>query len=169
MGYFLPHRLIQRLAASRPGAWFFAPLLHHLDAAILWLTRGRYTLSGMLAGVPTVIVTVTGARSGRVRDVPLLAIHDPDNPAVFALIATNWGREPYPAWYFNLKANPRAVCSFDGRRAGYRAHEAHGEEYERFWNAAVRLYRGYLHYKQRITRRPIPILVMTPDNKTIIP
>jgi deazaflavin-dependent oxidoreductase (nitroreductase family) len=157
-----PHRLVQALAASRPGAWFFAPLLHHLDAAVLWLTRGRHTLSALLAGVPTVIVTVTGARSGRRRDVPLLAVHDPENPSVFALIATNWGRQPYPAWYFNLKANPQAACSFGGRRADYLAQEAQGAEYERFWNQAVHLYRGYALYRQRIRGRHIPIMIMTP-------
>lgn len=154
--------LVQRLAASRPGAWFFAPLLHHLDAFALRLSRRRVSVSGMLAGVPTVVLTCTGAKSGKARTLTLLRVDDPDRPGVFGVIASNWGRAPHPAWYHNLTADPRAVCAFDGRTANYRAHEAGGTEYDRFWKAALAIYGGYLGYKQRIRTRNIPIMVLEP-------
>lgn len=153
---------VQSLASSRPGAWMFAHVAHPLDALVLWISRGRTTLTGVLAGVPTVILTTTGAKSGRPRSLPLLCIRDAQDSFVFALIATNWGRRRYPAWYFNLRAHPQAVCSIDGRTAAYVAHEASGEEYDRFWSYATRIYKGYPLYKQRITGRHIPVMVMKP-------
>jgi deazaflavin-dependent oxidoreductase (nitroreductase family) len=160
--YSLLHRLVQSIAASPPGAWFFARTLHHFDRPFLALTGGRATLSGLLAGVPIVTVTTRGARSGLPRTTPLICIHDRERPEAFALIATNWGQAHYPAWYFNLKANPEADCRLQGRAGRYRAHEAAGEEYDRFWQYATAVYRGYPLYKQRISGRRIPILIMTP-------
>ena len=108
-----------------------------------------------------VMVTTTGRRSGKPRTSPLLPIRDPSNPGSFALIASNWGRPHYPAWYFNLKANPQAECDVEGRTRQYAAREAAGEEYERFWEYATETYAGYVLYKQRAGRR-IPVLVMEP-------
>ena len=156
--------LTKKLAASNFGIWFFAPLLHHLDAAVLGLTGGRRTLSGLVTGVPTVVVTTTGARTGKSRTLTLLRVPDETNPRVFAVIATNWARPRLPGWYLNLKANPRAVCSIDGRTGTYTAHEAGGAEYDRFWKGAVAIFPGYLGYKRRLAdRRHIPIMVMQPD------
>ncbi len=153
---------IQTIAASRPGAWFFARTMHYFDSIFLALSGGRTTMTSIVAGLPTVIVTTTGAKSGRLRRLPLLCIRDAHEPTTFALIATNWGQRRYPAWYFNLKANSQASCSIDGQTGSYVAHEATGEEYERFWNYAADTYKGYPLYKQRITGRQIPIMVMTP-------
>jgi deazaflavin-dependent oxidoreductase (nitroreductase family) len=156
------HLAIQKLASTRPGAWLLAPVAHHLDALFLRLSRGRRTLSGLLAGIPTVILTSTGAKSGEARTLPLLCVPHEADPSVFALVATNWGQRNYPAWYFNLKAHPQATCSINGRSASYIAHEAAGEEYDRFWKRATALYHGFLNYKERITARHIPIMVMEP-------
>ncbi len=154
--------LMQRLAASRPGAWFYARTLHHLDKLILKLSGGRVTLTSLVAGLPVVMVTTTGAKSGRRRILPLLCIRDQHDPTTFALIASNWGQRHHPAWYFNLKASPRATCAIAGQVGTYVAHEAGGEEYERFWRYAAETYLGYPLYKQRVGGRSIPILVMTP-------
>ncbi len=108
------------------------------------------------------MVTTLGAKSGLPRTVPLLYIASEDDPSTFALIATNFGQERYPAWYFNLKANPRAVCTLNGETREYLAHEAKDEEYQRYWELAVNTYFGYNLYKQRIHTRPIPIIVLTP-------
>jgi deazaflavin-dependent oxidoreductase (nitroreductase family) len=155
--------LIQKITASAAGARLVAPVLHHFDRALLGLSRGRNSLTSMLAGAPVVLVTATGARSGLARTVPLLCIQDEDRPDVFALIATNFGRDNFPGWYHNLKANPRAVCAIGGHSKGYLAHEASGEEYARFWQWAVDTYFGYALYKQRVHARHIPIMVMVPE------
>jgi len=63
---------------------------------------------------------------------------------------------------FNLKANPRAVGAIRGQIETYIAHEASGEEYDRFWQYAANTYPGYPLYKHRVGARRIPIMIMTP-------
>jgi deazaflavin-dependent oxidoreductase (nitroreductase family) len=160
--YSLFNLVMQRIAASPPGAWFFARTLHHLDKIFLRLSNGRKTMSSLVSGLPVVVVTTKGARSGLPRTIPLLCIRDECNPATFALIATNWGQQHYPGWYFNLKANPNVRCSIAGKTGEYLAQEAEDEEYDRFWQFAVDAYVGFPLYKQRIRGRRIPIMIMTP-------
>ncbi|MBP1467209.1 nitroreductase family deazaflavin-dependent oxidoreductase [Candidatus Chloroploca sp. M-50] len=161
---YAPFRLImQKIAASSPGSWYYARTLHFVDGIALRLSGGRLTMTSLFTGLPVVSVTTTGAKSGLPRTVPLLCIRDERDPANFAIIATNWGQKQYPAWYFNLKANPRATCSLTGKTGTYLAHEAVDEEYARFWQYASNTYFGYPLYKQRIHARSIPIMVMTPD------
>jgi deazaflavin-dependent oxidoreductase (nitroreductase family) len=160
--YSLFHSMMQRISASKPGAWFFAHTLHHFDHIFLKLSGGRMTMTSLVAGLPVVILTSKGAKSGLPRTVPLLCIRDEQAPESFAVIATNWGQKPYPAWYFNLRANPEASCSIAGQVRQYQANEAQNEEYERFWQYASNTYLGYPLYKQRIVGRRIPIIVMKP-------
>ena len=156
------HSVMQKIAASKPGAWFLARTLHHFDRIFLKLLGGRVTMTSLVAGLPVVILTSKGAKSGLPRTVPLLFIRDESDPASFALIATNWGQKPYPAWYFNLKANPNATCSIASQIGQFLAHEAQAGEYDRFWQYASDTYLGYPLYKQRIVGRHIPIIVMMP-------
>jgi deazaflavin-dependent oxidoreductase (nitroreductase family) len=155
------HLVMQKIAASSPGAWFYARTLHHFDKIFLRLSGNRMAMTSLVAGLPLVIVTTTGAKSGLPRALPLLCIRDESDPSTFAIIATNWGQQHYPAWYFNLKANPHAQCSIAGVTGQYTAHEATGEEYARYWQYAEDTYLGYSLYKQRIRGRNIPIMVMT--------
>ncbi len=157
--YSLFHFLMQKIASSRSGAWYFSRTLHHSDRAFLKLTAGRTSLTAILAGLPVVFVTMVGAKSRARRTVPLLCIRNESDPNTFAIVASNWGQHHHPAWYFNLKASPRATCSIFGRTAEYVAHEASGEEYEKFWQCATNTYIGYTLYQQRAGRY-IPIMVM---------
>jgi hypothetical protein len=61
---------MQRIAATRPGAWFFARTLHHIDRVLLRLSQGQVTLPGVVAGIPVLTVTTTGARTGQRRTAP---------------------------------------------------------------------------------------------------
>lgn len=151
--------LIRWLASTRPGSAVLSRSLPGIDPLVLRLTRGRATLTSTLAGVPVMMVTTRGARSGKLHRVPLLPVRDPADARRFALIASNWGQRRIPAWYFNLKARPQAECEMDGSTAAYTVHEAQGDEYELFWRAAVEIYHGYARYRERAGRR-IPILVM---------
>jgi deazaflavin-dependent oxidoreductase (nitroreductase family) len=160
--YSALNALVQRIAATRPGAWFLSRTLHHLDRFVLSLTAGRSTLTGILAGAPVVILTTVGARSGALRAHPLLCIRDRRHPEQFALIATNWGQAHHPAWYYNLKANPVALCQLDGRSRAHIAREVFEHEYDRFWRIAVDTYAGFRRYKQRAGGRHIPIMVLEP-------
>lgn len=161
--YSLFHHLVQKVAASKPGAWYFSRTQHYVDRVLLKLTGGRRTLTSILAGLPVVTLTVTGAKSGLPRTVPLLCIRDPEAPERFALVASNWGQRHYPAWYHNLKANSQATCTIHGETGQYTATEAQGDEYQRFWELALATYLGFPNYKERVgDQRHIPIMVMTP-------
>jgi deazaflavin-dependent oxidoreductase (nitroreductase family) len=157
--------MMQRIVSSRAATWLFSRFMRHFDRLFMALTGGRATLTGIGLGLPVVILVTRGAKSGLVRTHFLLCIRDQVEQNAFAVVASNWGQRHYPAWYFNLKANPHAICSIGGRAGEYVAHEAVGEEYERFWAHAVRTYIGYSLYKQRAGGRRIPIMVMTPVEK----
>jgi deazaflavin-dependent oxidoreductase (nitroreductase family) len=157
------HSFAQKIASSAMGAWLLSRTLHQSDGIFLKASKGRVTLSSILTGLPVVLMTTTGAKSGLPRRVPLLCIREMDNSDQFAVIASNWGQHHHPSWYHNLKAVPRVTCSLQGNVREYVAHEASGDEYERFWESAVEAYIGYPLYKQRAGGRRIPIMVLTPE------
>jgi deazaflavin-dependent oxidoreductase (nitroreductase family) len=156
------HTIVQKFAASRAGSRFLSRTLHHFDRFLLKLTGGRRTLTAALAGVPVVMLTTKGAKTGLPRSTPLLPIRDLRHPERFALVASNWGGRHHPAWYFNLKAHPLARCTMDGQARRFIAYEATGDEYAGFWTNATRTYFGFRLYQQRAGSRHIPIMVMTP-------
>ena len=160
--YSLVQSSIQKVASSRPGAWFFSLTEHHFDKAVLKLTNNKATMTSILAGFPVVMLTSTGAKSGLPREAPLLGIQNESEPNQIAFIASNWGKGNQPAWYYNLKANPQAIVSIDGQAGVYIAHEAEGEEYKKYWQSALDIHKGYASYQERAGDRHIPIMVMTP-------
>ena len=93
------HVLVQKIGSSRFRAWFYARTLHHFDHVAFKLSGGRANLTSALAGLPVVLLTTTGAKSGLSRTLPLLCIRDERSPSTFALVASNWGQTHYPAWY----------------------------------------------------------------------
>ena len=153
------YRVIQKLSATGPVSWLLARSLHHLDRLIMRLSGGRYTATRLLSGIPTVLLTTRGARTGKVRTVPLVAMQDDDK---IILVASNFGRSHSPAWYYNLRAHPEAALTFNGRRSIYLAHEATGQERELYWRKAADLYAGFMGYARRAGARRIPIVVLTP-------
>jgi deazaflavin-dependent oxidoreductase (nitroreductase family) len=153
-------RAVRYLASTGPGARFFSRLVPPLDAAFLRASRGRVTASEWIAGLPTVHLTTTGARSGQPRTISLAAVVVGDDLAV---IGSNWGRSRHPAWVHNLAAHPHAEVARAGRRVPVTAVQATGEQAERIWQEARRLYRGFRTYPQRTGGRPIRIFVLHPD------
>jgi len=156
--------LVQKIASSPAGSRFFARYAHHFDRLIYKLSGKRTTLTGILTGLPVLVLTTTGAKSGLPRTNPLLVIRDPQNADVLALIASNWGQHHHPAWYFNLKANPRASGALKKHVRTYIAHETHGEEYNYYWNLACEIYPGYALYNARAGERHIPIMILVSES-----
>jgi deazaflavin-dependent oxidoreductase (nitroreductase family) len=159
--YSLFQILVQKFASTRPGAWFFARTAHHLDKLFLGLSGGRTTLVQIVSGLPAMMITTTGAKSGLPRTLPLVYIRDVEITDRFAIVASNLGQHQLPAWYYNLKAHPQAACMIDGQVQTYVAREVFDEEYARFWRYTLETYYGYRMYQQHAGRR-IPIFVLTP-------
>ena len=149
-------RAVRRVIATRPVTWLLARTIHHVDAAVLRLSGGRTTAAALLSGLPIIALTTTGARSGQPRTVPLVAVPDGDR---LILIASNWGQAKHPAWYHNLKANPRVTVTRGGQTRPYLAREAIGEERAALWARAVAVYPGYEGYARRAGRE-IPVIVV---------
>ena len=153
------HRVVQRVASTALGARFFARSAHHLDRWALKLTRGGASLTSVLAGLPIVWLTTTGAKTGQPRRSPLVGLVDGEKVVV---IASNFGQTHYPAWYHNLRAHPQARVTLKGQTRTYTAAEATGAERESYWRQAVAVYAGYTAYAGRVGNRHIPIMVLTP-------
>ena len=154
------HRLAHVGSSSALGAKIFSYIFHHIDRPFLRASKGRTSVASFFTGLPTVMCTTTGAKSGQPRAIPLIAI--PDGEKIF-LIASNWGGKKFPAWYHNLRVNPRAQITYGGETRTFVAREAVGQAYETYWQRAVDLYKGYASYKTRTGGRPIPIMVLEPE------
>ncbi len=161
--YSIFHTYIQDYAASSSGAEYLSRNLHHFDKFFLKMTKGRTTLTSILTGLPVVVLTTKGAKSGQPRISPVLYISDTSDPTKFAVIASNWGQDHHPAWYYNLKAEPSATVSINGQVNKCIAHEAEGEEYARFWQSALDTFTGFPLYKRLAGERRTPIMVLEPE------
>ncbi len=150
---------VARFATWRSGAWFIVTMLFRLDGALMKISRGRVFLAG---GWDMLLLTTIGAKSGAPRAIPLLYIRDGKN---ILLVASNGGREKFPAWYWNLRAHPHAQVVVNGETKTYLAHEARGSEYARAWHKAVWYFNGYAAYRERIKTRVIPVMVLTPQTR----
>lgn len=154
-------KLMRRFAASGPGSWLFARILHHIDRPVSRLTRGRHTFASLVSGLPVVMLTTKGARSGLARTVPVLGFPTADGLVV---IASNYGQRHHPAWYHNLRAHPEGEVAVAGKRWRFRAAEAEGERRDRIWQDGLRIYPGWSTYERRATDRRIAVFVLDPVN-----
>jgi deazaflavin-dependent oxidoreductase (nitroreductase family) len=153
-------RFIQRLAMIEVvSSGFLSKYLHRIDAVALKLSGGRNSLATMLTGLPVVAVTTIGAKSGKTRTVLLGGIPDGDK---IILIASWFGNPNYPAWYYNLMANPEVTVNQDGKSRKFIARLVEGQERQECWQLAVHYYPGYQLYAQRTEGRKIPIIVLEP-------
>jgi deazaflavin-dependent oxidoreductase (nitroreductase family) len=150
-------RINRRFAASGPGSWLFARVLHRIDGPVHRATGGRHTLGSLLSGLPIVMLTTIGARTGKRRTVPVLGLPTPDGLAV---IASNFGQEKHPAWYYNLHANPTGEVTVGEVTHPFRATVAKGEERARIWEQGLRVYPGWSQYEQRASHREIDVFVL---------
>jgi len=107
-------------------------------------------------GMPVVIVTMRGNKSGKVRKNALMRVeHDGE----YALVASMGGAPKNPVWYYNLKAHPDEVTIQDGPEPfPVQVREVTGEERQTWWDRAVAAYPPYAEYQER-TDRTIPVFV----------
>ncbi len=109
-------------------------------------------------GVPTLLLTTRGRRSGLLRRTALIYGRDWESPVV---VASQGGADEHPAWYLNLQADPRVHVQVGPREFDARARTATPEERARLWAEMTRIWPAYDDYQAR-TQRQIPVVVLEP-------
>jgi F420H(2)-dependent quinone reductase len=109
-------------------------------------------------GLPVVIITNRGARSGKLRKTPVMRV---EHDGRYAAIASQGGAPTHPRWYYNLRADPFVELQDGPRKQDMVARELGGEERAQWWERAVAAYPPYAEYQQR-TARQIPVFVLEP-------
>ena len=109
-------------------------------------------------GLPVVIVTTRGNKSGKIRKMALMRV---EHDGQYALVASMGGAPKNPVWYYNLKADPDAVLLQDGPAPfKVEVRELDGDERAQWWDRAVAAYPPYAEYQLK-TSRKIPVLLAT--------
>jgi deazaflavin-dependent oxidoreductase (nitroreductase family) len=128
-----------------------------VDKLIQRITRGRWSLL-RLAGLPGLMLTVAGRKSGLPRSTPVLFVPYGDSQLV---AGSNFGGPKQPVWVVNLRAAGRATVTVDGTSRDVVAHELAGEEREAAWAQMLQTWPNYAKYAER-TSRVIPVFRLDP-------
>lgn len=135
-------------------------LITHLHLAAARLSGGR--LFRRVAGMPMLLLTTTGRKSGQARTVPLSYFR---SGAAWVVIASNAGADHAPGWYHNLVADPHATVEIGSRRWPVVAEIADAPTKARLWPDVQRLSAVYDAYRARTTRE-IPVILLRPVRRT---
>jgi len=109
-------------------------------------------------GMPVVIVTHRGNKTGKIRKTPVMRV---ENDGQYAIVASLGGAPKHPVWYHNLKASPAEVRVQDGAEVfDMTVRELEGSERDQWWERAVAAYPPYAEYQEKTERR-IPVLLAT--------
>ncbi|MGA3147116.1 MAG: nitroreductase family deazaflavin-dependent oxidoreductase [Acidimicrobiales bacterium] len=111
-----------------------------------------------LRGMPVIILTSRGAKSGKVRKTPLMRV---EHDGHYAVVASKGGAPTHPVWYFNLVADPHVELQDGPAKADMVAREVTGDEKAIWWERAVAAYPDYSDYQKK-TDRSIPVFVLEP-------
>ncbi len=122
--------------------------------ALYRASRGR--IGGRIVGMPVLLLTTTGRRSGRSRVTPLCFVRDGDAVVV---VASNGGSDYVPGWWLNLRSDPEAEIEIGPARTRVTARKASAGERARLWPEFTSRYSGYADYAAR-TAREIPVVIL---------
>lgn len=111
-----------------------------------------------LNGMPVIVVTSVGAKSGKLRKTPLMRV---EHEGEYAAVASLGGAPKHPVWYYNLKANPHVEVQDATVTGDYVAREVTGDEKAAWWERSVAAFPNYTAYQEKTTRE-IPVFVLTP-------
>jgi deazaflavin-dependent oxidoreductase (nitroreductase family) len=109
-------------------------------------------------GVPVVVVTSLGAKSGKLRKNPVMRV---EHDGKYALVASKGGAPEHPTWYHNLVSHPSVEIQDGPERRDYTVRLADGEDRAAWWERAVAVWPAYASYQER-TDREIPVFVAEP-------
>jgi deazaflavin-dependent oxidoreductase (nitroreductase family) len=111
-----------------------------------------------MKGMPVILLTTVGAKTGKLRKTPLMRV---EHNGEYAAVASLGGAPKNPVWYFNISKNPRVELQDGPDVKDYDAREVFGDEKAVWWERAVAAYPDYADYQQK-TERQIPVFVLTP-------
>ena len=109
-------------------------------------------------GLPVILLTTVGAKSGKIRKTPLMRV---EHDGVYAVVASQGGAPTHPVWYFNVQADPHVELQDGPRKWDLTAREVTGDEKAAWWERAVAAYPPYAEYQTK-TDRQIPVFVLEP-------
>lgn len=135
-----------------PPRWLLKTFTR-INVFVYKLSGGR--LMNKLSGMPIVLVTMKGARSGRTITIPLMYVPHENG---FVLVASQGGAPKHPAWYHNLVKNPEIEITFEGQTRKFTARQLDEDEKATFWPICVEYYPPYEQYQRRTERR-IPVFL----------
>ena len=152
-------RWIRWFAATTLGAWLLARVLHRLDRVAFGLSGGRRTVTAALSGLPVIMLTTTGARTGLPRTVPVPGFPIRDDIAV---AAGNFGRPQDPGWCLNLRRNPHARIIVNGKVRQVVADA--GQARDAVWRHCLTIYPGGTAYATHAGARTIGVFLLHTDD-----
>jgi deazaflavin-dependent oxidoreductase (nitroreductase family) len=125
---------------------------------LVWQASGG-RIAGNLLGMPVVMLTTTGRKSGQKRDSMLTSPLQVGDSVV--LVASFGGDDRHPTWYLNLKANPSVEATIGRNRRAMTARVAEGDERAELWAKLTAAHANYAGYQTK-TNREIPVVVLDP-------
>ena len=111
-----------------------------------------------LQGMPVILLTTVGAKTGKLRKTPLMRV---EHNGEYAIVASLGGAPKHPVWYYNAAKNPRVELQDGTVTQDYQAREVFGDVKAAWWERAVAAYPPYSDYQKK-TDRQIPLFVLTP-------
>ncbi|RPE46270.1 deazaflavin-dependent oxidoreductase (nitroreductase family) [Streptomyces sp. Ag109_O5-1] len=112
----------------------------------------------MDTGMPVILLTTLGVKSGKIRKTPLMRV---EHDGKYAVVASQGGAPKHPVWYFNVKSEPLVELQDGAVKRDMTAREVTGAEKEQWWERAVAAYPPYADYQKK-TSREIPVFVLEP-------
>jgi deazaflavin-dependent oxidoreductase (nitroreductase family) len=137
-----------------PSAWEWV----RDQVALYESSGGTEGLTLLDTGLPVVVVTSRGAKSGKLRKNPLMRV---EHDGKYAAVASVGGAPKNPVWYYNVVADPHVEVQDGPIKQDMIAREVTGEEKAQWWDRAVAAYSPYAEY-QAATDREIPVFVLEP-------
>jgi deazaflavin-dependent oxidoreductase (nitroreductase family) len=122
-------------------------------------TGGR--IVGKVQGLPVLLLTTTGRKSGKLRTVPLGYLRD---GSTYVITASYGGLPRHPAWFFNLESHPEATMQVKKVQMQVKAETANPEKKRELWARLLEVAPGYANYQKR-TSRGIPMVILRPRDE----
>lgn len=156
------YRFLHKIYRLKPMTWVLSKILRPLDRIMFKLSKGKRSAARFLGGVHMAQITCIGAKSGLKRTLPLITIPYPyPDGKDRMLVASNWGGQKNPSWYYNIKTNPEIQIMEHGKTYNATATLLDNEKYDEAFAWACEHYSGYKNYKERTSRKKIPIFHLT--------